>query len=217
MSAVADPLALAATWLSEAERDTSKRNPLAMAVATSSASGAPSVRMVLLRGFAPVPGYAVFYTHYESRKGLELIVNARAAGVLYWEELGRQLRLEGPVTRSPAGESNRYFDQRPLVSQINAWVSAQSRPIDDPSRLIIASREKARELGVEDSPELSGPHARVPRPPHWGGFRIWIESLEFWTEGDHRFHDRTVFTRTLELQADGSYAGSAWSHAYLQP
>lgn len=216
MTALADPLALAATWLSEAERDTGRRNPLAMAVATSSARGAPSVRMVLLRGFAPEAGYAVFYTHYGSRKGLELAANARAAGVLYWEELGRQLRLEGPVTRSPAPESDRYFEGRPLVSQINAWVSAQSQAIDDPGALIAASREKARELGVEDLADAPA-SARVPRPPHWGGFRIWIDALEFWTEGDHRFHDRAAFTRTLELGSDGSYTGSAWSHVHLQP
>lgn len=216
MSETPDPLALAETWLNDAERDSGRRNPLAMAVATSSPAGSPSVRMVLLRRYARDAGFIVFYTHYGSRKGLELAVNARAAAVLYWEELGRQLRLEGPVTRSPDAESDRYFAHRPLMSQLNAWVSAQSQPIDDPARLVGASRDKARELGVEDDGGTRRP-APVPRPAHWGGFRIWIESLEFWSEGDNRFHDRDAYVRTLERQDDGGYSGSAWTHVRLQP
>ena len=218
MSTLADPLALAATWLSEAERDTAKRNPLAMAVATAAPSGVPSVRMVLLRGFDPARGFAVFYTNYESRKGRELAENAHAAGVLYWEELGRQLRFEGPVTVSPATESDQYFDSRPLESRLNAWVSAQSRPVDDPTRLLTASREKARELGIETALEQGEPsNVSVSRPTHWGGFRIWIETIEFWSEGQHRFHERSFYRRALNLRGDGSYSGSTWSHAHLQP
>jgi len=104
--AATDPLALAETWLKDAERDSGKRNPLAMAVATTSQAGVPSVRMVLLRRFARAPGFVVFYTHYGSRKGLEITANAQAAAVLYWEELGRQLRFAGPVTRSPEAPNN---------------------------------------------------------------------------------------------------------------
>lgn len=218
MSTLADPLARAAEWLNDAERDTGRRNPLAMAIATSTLAGVPSVRMVLLRGFAPEPGFIVFYTNYRSRKGSELTANPRAAAVLYWEELGRQLRIEGPVTRSPATESDQYFAHRPLLSQLNAWASAQSEPLDDPASLLAASRTKARELGLEDvDTEATRSRAQVPRPPHWGGFRIWIESLEFWAEGDHRFHERDVYRRALDLRGDGSYAGSTWTHARLQP
>jgi pyridoxamine 5'-phosphate oxidase len=218
MSKTADPLARAAAWLGAAERDTSRRNPLAMALATCTPAGKPSVRMVLLRGFAPEPGFIVFYTHYRSRKGTELTANPRAAGVLYWEELGRQLRIEGPVTRSPATESDQYFAHRPLLSQLNAWASAQSERLDDPATLLAASDAKARELGLAPEPtRTSGTSAQVPRPPHWGGFRIWIESLEFWSEGEHRFHEREVYRRGLEQRDDGSYTGSTWTYALLQP
>ena len=211
-----DPLALAQAWLDEGER-TRKRNPLAMAIATSTRTGTPSVRMVLLRGYVPDPGFIVFYTNYGSRKGRELSANAHAAGVLYWEELGRQLRIEGPVTRSPEQESDAYFATRPQLSQLNAWVSAQSQPIADLEMLTRASERKAQELGIGDPNAAPTARARIPRPAHWGGFRLWVQSIEFWTEGTHRFHERAVYTRTLERGDGDRFSGSEWTHVRLQP
>ena len=128
-----DPVRAAAQWLGEAEA-LGRRNANAMALACADGAGRPSVRMVLLKELAPL-GYAVFYTNYGSRKGTELAATSRAAAVLYWHELGRQVRFEGPVVRSPATESDRYFASRPLPSQVNAWSSEQSRPLADPAAL----------------------------------------------------------------------------------
>ena len=128
-----DPVRAAAQWVGEAEA-LGRRNANAMALASADAAGSPSVRMVLLKELAPL-GYAVFYTNYDSRKGAELAATGRAAAVLYWHELGRQVRFEGRVVRSPATESDRYFASRAPASQVNAWSSEQSRPLADPAAL----------------------------------------------------------------------------------
>jgi pyridoxamine 5'-phosphate oxidase len=125
-----DPLPLVRQWL-DAAAASGQRNPDAMAFATVDASGRPSVRMVLMRGLSVGQGFGVFYTHYGSRKGVELEHNRRGAGVMYWAPLGRQVRLEGPVVRSPESESDAYFATRPWRSQLNAWVSEQSALLDE--------------------------------------------------------------------------------------
>jgi pyridoxine/pyridoxamine 5'-phosphate oxidase len=139
-----DPVRAAAQWLGEAEA-LGRRNANAIALASADAAGRVSVRMVLLKELAPL-GYVVFYTNYGSRKGEELLTTRRAAAVLYWHELGRQVRFEGPVVRSPDAESDAYFASRPTLSQVNAWSSEQSRPLADPP-------------------------ARAPRPRRQGGRR----------------------------------------------
>ena len=179
-----DPLALVAAWL-EAAND-GRRNPHAMALATSDAGARPSVRMVLMKELSVTDGYAVFYTNYGSRKATELRSTHRAAAALYWEDLGRQLRFEGAIVRSPATESDLYFSTRHWRSQLNAWSSEQSQPLTDFAELTARAVERARELGVD--PE-SGPTSRpMPRPDFWGGFRLWLDSVEFWVEGVDRFH-----------------------------
>src|SRR5213078_1832407 len=169
-----DPLPVVASWLAEISASGRCKNPNAMALATCGRTDAPSVRMVLVKGIAPA-GYAVFYTNYESRKGTELEQNPRAAAVLYWEPLGRQVRFEGPVVRSPAAESDAYFATRPTLSQVNAWSSAQSRPLADSAQLQRAAEEAARKLGVERDGSAARP---LPRPAYWGGYRLWFEAVE---------------------------------------
>lgn len=207
-----DPLPAAREWLDEAQAGT-RRNPMAMALATADAGGRPAVRMVLLRGLSVEQGFAVFYTHYESRKGRELTANQRAAGVLYWEEFGRQLRIEGPVVKSPSDESDAYFGKRPLRSQLNAWASAQSQPLADGEALL----DKASRLAQELQRGAPGNAAGYPRPPHWGGYRLWIEALEFWLEGEDRFHDRIRYERALTATDAATFSAGAWSHQRLQP
>jgi pyridoxamine 5'-phosphate oxidase len=210
--APADPLPLAAAWLRMA--DDGRRNPHAMALATSDADARPSVRMVLLKELSVPEGYAVFYTNYGSRKAIELCSTHRAAGVLYWEGLGRQLRFEGPIVRSPAAESDAYFATRPWRSQVNAWSSEQSQPLDDLGELIARSAERARELGVDPD---RGPSRPVPRPDSWGGFRLWLDAVEFWIEGVDRFHERVRYTRQLEPIDAYAFRSGPWTHQRLQP
>jgi len=218
MKQFANPLLVAAEWLDEAARISTKRNPLAMAIASCTTDGRPSVRMVLAKRFDEHDGYLVFFTHYGSRKARELEATGRAAATLYWEELGgRQLRLEGPVVRSPATESADYFATRPIQSQLNAWVSEQSRTLESTQALLERCDAKAAELGIDAARRIASVPGPVPCPPHWGGFRIWIDTLEFWTEGAGRFHERSLYTRTLTRRSDSEFVASSWQFDRLQP
>ncbi len=209
-----DPLPLVASWLSDVTASGVLRNPNAMALATSNASGAPSVRMVLLKELAPA-GFAVFFTNYGSRKAAELEHKGRAAAVLYWERLGRQVRFEGPVVRSPAAESDAYFASRALRSQLNAWSSEQSRPLANLADLDAAAERAARNLGIAaDGTTATRP---VPRPEFWGGYRLWIDSLELWAEGANRFHERLRYRRELDRVDAFAFRAGAWTAQRLQP
>jgi len=200
-----DPVRAAAQWLGEAEA-LGRRNVNAMALACTDAAGRPSVRMVLLKELAPL-GYAVFYTNYGSRKGTELAATSRAAAVLYWHELGRQVRFEGPVVRSPPAESDRYFASRPSPSQVNAWSSEQSRPLADPAAL----EERAAKV-AEGKTGTS-----LPRPEFWGGFRLWLDVVELWVEGQNRFHERVRYERRLDARDAQSFEPGRWNWQRLQP
>ena len=202
-----DPLPTAAQWLAEAEA-LGRRNANAVALATTDAAGRPSVRMVLLKELAAA-GYGVFYTHYGSRKAADLSATPRAAGVLYWHELGRQIRFEGLVVRSPAAESDAYFATRPWRSQLNAWSSEQSRPLDDPAELERRATKVAAEHG--DAPK------RLPRPDFWGGYRLWFDALELWVEGQDRFHERVLYERPLTRRDEHTFTASRWRKQRLQP
>jgi pyridoxamine 5'-phosphate oxidase len=213
-----NPLDKIADWLAQALSASTRRNPLAMALATCSESGTPSVRMVLARGYCRETGHIVFYTNFGSRKAAEIEATGRAAGVLYWEEFGgRQLRVEGPVTRAPDSDADAYFAQRPAGSQLNAWVSRQSQPLADSDSLNSAAEEKAGDLGFDIARlDLTRP-ARIPRPSHWGGYRLWIERVEFWSEGSGRFHERLLYYRKLELGPTKDGADGDWQLTRLQP
>ena len=188
------PLQQLASWLEDAQA-AALTQPDAMTLATASADGVPSARMVLLRGLDDRG--AVFYTNAASRKGRELLENPRAALVFHWEPLGRQVRLEGPVERVDDEESDAYFASRPLPSRLGAWASDQSRPIKSREALMERYAETAARFG-------DGP---VPRPPHWYGFRLVPDAVEFWEHGAHRLHDRIRYTR----------AGAGWIAERLAP
>ena len=201
-----DPVRTAAQWLGEAAA-LSRRNTNAMALASVDTDGRPSARMVLLKELAPL-GYAVFYTNYKSRKGEEILSTGRAAAVLYWHELGRQVRFEGPVVRSPDAESDVYFATRPLASQVNAWSSEQSRPLPDPAAL----EERAAKIAAS---KPAGPG--LPRPDFWGGFRLWLEAIELWVEGRDRFHERVRYERQLHARDANIFETGRWDWQRLQP
>jgi pyridoxamine 5'-phosphate oxidase len=175
-----DPLRQFAAWFEEAGA-AGVRAPEATALATAAADGRPSVRMVLLKGFDE-RGF-VFFTGYESRKGEELAANPRAALLFYWDPLGRQVRIEGPVERVAEAESNAYFASRPRGAQISASVSPQSR--------VVESRASLEALAAE----LEARGGELPRPAAWGGFRLAPETYEFWQHRANRLHDRLRYSR----------------------
>ena len=164
----------------------SEPDATAFALATADASGAPSVRMVLLKA-VNAAGF-VFFTNYESRKARELAANPRAALCFYWPTLGVQVRVEGVVERVTAAESDAYFATRPRESQLAAWASRQSRPLASPDAL----REGFERTGARFAGQP------VPRPPVWGGYRVHPQRIEFWHSGEHRLHDRILYTRAGE-------------------
>jgi pyridoxamine 5'-phosphate oxidase len=189
-----DPDALFEQWLAEAEK--SEPNvPNAMALATADAQGRPSVRMVLLKGH-DARGF-VFYTNQDSRKGTDLAANAQAALLFHWKSQRRQVRIEGAVEPVSAAEADLYFATRSRDSQLGAWASEQSRPLD--------RRETFEARYEEVRARFDG--GDVPRPPRWSGFRVVAERIEFWTDRAHRLHERRLFTR----------AGDGWSEGLLYP
>jgi pyridoxamine 5'-phosphate oxidase len=180
-----DPLEQFERWFAEAKR-AGVEVPEAMTLATADAEGAPSARMVLLKG-AGEDGF-VFYTGYGSRKSEELEQNPSAALVFYWRPLGRQVRVEGSVERVSEAESAEYFATRPRGSQLAAWASRQSRPLGSREELERRYAELEREYEDRD----------VPLPPHWGGYRLRPEAIEFWEHRENRLHDRIRYTRARE-------------------
>jgi len=180
-----DPLELFEHWFAEAKR-AGVEVPEAMTLATATGGGVPSARMVLLKG-ADEDGF-VFYTGYGSRKSDELEQNQRAALVFYWRPLGRQVRVEGSVERVSEPESAAYFATRPRGSQLAAWASQQSRPLRSREELDRRYAELEREYEGRD----------VPLPPHWGGYRLHPEAIEFWEHRENRLHDRVRYTRARE-------------------
>ncbi|THG42081.1 pyridoxamine 5'-phosphate oxidase [Sphingomonas olei] len=177
-----DPFGLFDAWFAEAQ-ESEPNDPNAMALATADASGRPAARMVLLKGHSP-DGF-VFYTNRESRKAHDLKENMQAALLFHWKSLRRQIRIEGVVERVSDAESDAYFASRGRDSQLGAWASEQSRPLA--ARSIFEGRFEAMQFRFEGSD--------VPRPPHWGGYRVVPDRIEFWQDRAHRLHERRLFTR----------------------
>lgn len=216
-----NPLHWAKAWLDEAVAKNVQRNPNSMTAITVREGGQPSGRVVLCKHFVPDPGYLVFYTNYRSDKVRELDANNRIALVFHWDVFGRQVRIEGEAVRSPAEESDAYFASRNWGSQLGAWGSDQSAPIESRAALIAQVGRRAVRLGLSAAKNLKSVAVAdrpvIPRPPHWGGIRVWARQVELWIEGDDRIHDRARWERTLEKSANDTFVTGQWQGIRLQP
>lgn len=190
-----DPFRIAQDWLAEAER-TEINDPNAIALATVDETGLPNVRMVLLKQIESAA--FVFYTNYDSAKGREIAATGKAALVMHWKSLRRQIRVRGTVTREDGAQADEYFASRSLKSRLGAWASHQSRPLASRTSLMADVAKVGARYGTNP-----------PRPPFWGGFRITPLEIEFWADGDFRLHDRFVWRREA--------AESAWKIDRLSP
>lgn len=185
-----NPITQFENWFQElSAHGVNAQDSISMTLATATADGRPCARIVLLKSFDE-RGF-VFYTNYLSRKADELGANPRACLLFYWSQVWRQVRIEGPVEKVTEAESDEYFQSRPLGSRIGAWASEQSHPVE--SRAALEQRFGEFDLKFGDN---------VPRPPHWGGYRVKPEVIEFWQGQENRMHDRLRYT----LQGDGSWA-----------
>lgn len=213
----ADPMPLARAWLDEAMARKATRNPNAVALATVDAQGEPDVRMVLCKGLEPASGHLVFFTNYDSAKARAIEATGVAAGVLHFDDVEQQIRVRGPVVRSPAAESDAYFATRHPVSQLGAWASHQSAPIGSRAELLARVERVIDELGVGPGVLLGEGASPIPRPPFWGGFRLFAQRVELWVGEAGRIHDRAVWTRTLRRLDEHSLVGGPWEATRLQP
>lgn len=194
-----DPFVLFDQWY-EAARATEPNDPNAMALATATPDGAPSVRMVLLKGHGAdlgARGGFVFYTNFESRKGGELAANDKVALLFHWKSQRRQIRIEGRVSEVSKADAEDYFASRHPESRLGSAASDQSRPL--PSRQVYLDRV--------DALRAAYPDGAVPRPPHWSGYRVTPDAIEFWQDREHRLHDRRRF----------AWTGTDWTSTLLYP
>jgi pyridoxamine 5'-phosphate oxidase len=194
-----DPIAAFTAWFADAKRS-EPNDPNAMTVATSTAEGVPSARIVLLKDY-DARGF-VFYTNKQSRKGGELSANPHAALLFHWKTLQRQVRIEGRIEDVTDAEADAYYASRARISRLGAWASEQSRPL--PSRAVLEAR--LAEI------EARHPGESVPRPPHWSGYRVLPVRFEFWQDMPFRLHDRTIYTRS-----PGAADGGGWEIGKLFP
>lgn len=231
------PMGLFKEWFDEAQAAREQPNPNCMTLATRSKDGV-GARIVLCRGMSLDDGYIVFFTNYLGRKGRELAACRSAAAVFHWDHPDRQVRLEGEVTLSPSGESDAYFAARPWESRLSAWASNQSQPLLERGDLVAGVEGAMERLGLDGNELLEkGNATHIPRPEHWGGFRLWCRRVELWIGGPGRLHDRARWERRLVARgeqacpasiADITFGGGAgawaegfecgeWSTTRLQP
>lgn len=206
------PWPLFTEWFNQAREQKIQSNPDAMTLATVDADGRPSARIVLCKQVVD-SGHVVFFTNYQSRKGQALAAHPYAAAVFHWDALERQVRIEGRILRSPPAESDAYFRTRPLPSQIGAWASEQSKPLASRAQLAGQVAMASTRFAMQT---FTGQFT-VPRPPHWGGFRLWIEHMELWVSGIGRAHDRARWSRELTPQDEFSFDAGPWQSTRLNP
>jgi len=211
-----NPILLLQSWLNEAMELDLQPNTDSMAIATSNSQGLPNVRMVLCKEINTEEGYVVFYTNYNSVKSMEIKENPKCSALFHWDKLGYQIRMRGEILQSPDDENDVYFASRHLGSQVGAWASNQSNPVED-RKALDDQYGKILDRFNLTSESITQNEQEIPRPPHWGGYRLWIEEIEFWLNQKDRLHDRLHFRRALTISNEGIKTEKNWTVKRLQP
>ena len=215
-SSIKNPLTVLKSWLQEAIESELQPNPNSMALATVNSKGEPNVRMLLCNEINIEQGYIVFFTNYNSVKGIEIKDNSKSSAVFHWDKLGYQVRIKGKIIQSPNEESDEYFASRPLGSQIGAWASNQSSPVKDRQALDHQFSETLDQFEIEDD-SMSTIGKKIPRPSNWGGYHFWTDEVELWKNRKDRLHDRLHFKRDLSIHDNRVEATNNWIITRLQP
>jgi pyridoxamine 5'-phosphate oxidase len=211
-----NPLLLLQSWFNEALELDLQPNPDTMAIATSNSQGLPNVRMVLCKEINTEEGYVVFYTNYNSVKSMEIKENPKCSALFHWDKLGYQIRIRGEILQSPDEENDAYFASRHLGSQVGAWASNQSNSVVDRQALDDQFRKILDRFNLTNE-SITRNEKKIPRPPHWGGYRLWIKEIEFWLNQKDRLHDRLHFRRALTISSEGIETEKNWTVKRLQP
>lgn len=217
-----NPFPMFQSWFDESVKANHQPNPTCFSLATIDSDGRPSNRIVLCRGIDSEDGSIRFFTNYAGRKGRALAANPRVAACFHWDHLDKQVRIEGIAVRASEAESDAYFASRSWDKRVGAWASEQSEPISGRAELIAKAMEVLKHHGISMAElVLKGDKIHIPRPPHWGGVRIWADRVELWLGSPGRFHDRARWTRELTGQCPvpggPQIAGTPWSASRLQP
>lgn len=211
-----NPLLLLQSWLNEATESDLQPNPDTMAIATADSEGVPNARMVLCKEINAEKGYVVFYTNYNSVKSIEIKENPKSSALFHWDKLGYQIRIRGEILQSPDEENDAYFATRSLGSQVGAWASDQSNPVENRQALDDQFQQILDRFNLTNE-SITRNEQKIPRPPYWGGYRLWIEEVEFWLNRKDRLHDRLHFKRSLTISSKGIETGDNWTVKRLQP
>ena len=215
-SDILNPMKVLNDWMKEVSNDGKQPNPNCFSIATTNREGSSNARMVLCKEIDIEDGYIVFYTNYNSTKAIELDYQSECSGVFHWDNYGYQVRIKGFALKSPRDESDDYFLSRSLGSQVAAWASEQSNSIGNRQDLEKQFDATLKKFNIKQK-QLMENDQKLPRPPFWGGYRIWIHEIEIWLNQNDRFHDRLLFQRDLSLK-DGRYISTkGWIKKRLQP
>ncbi len=210
------PFGIFEAWFNQAWDERLTPNANAMTVSTLHEDGMPDARVVLCKLIEPDPGRVIFYTNYNGAKGRQLESVPFVSASFHWDHYERQVRIRGPVVKATEAESDAYFASRALESRLGAWISDQSQPIESRDALLEKVAVVMEKLGLDASALMSGEDVVIPRPPHWGGYRVHAQSVELWAGGVGRIHDRARRDRELTKEGDG-YTYGPWSSTRLQP
>ena len=210
------PFSIFKSWFDQAMSERLSPNPNAMNLATVHSDGCADARTLLCKSIDVDAGSIMFYTNYNGMKGQQLTGNPNASGTIHWDHYERQVRIRGTAVKATEAQSDAYFASRAIESRLGSWISDQSKPIESRDELLEKVVEVIDQLGIDAADLMNAKDIVIPRPPHWGGFHLHAHTLELWSAGTGRIHDRARWTREIKIEGDQVSAGD-WSSTRLQP